>query len=1192
MTHHSSWLSIIFMSACFTLPGRIVFGQEQELDENALVISEELLMDQALNGELEAEKPAPAEKLMEKMMQPETPAAEDKEVAEETLPDDETRAEKVPAEAPAAVEEPAAEREEPVEEAAVDTVDALVEDALREEKPEEEPAIGQPDEEAVEEVPIEELVSDEMTREEAKEELPDEGGAAEELPAVEGEPGGAAKEELFAEEIGEEPAKVEEDMREELAEEAQAVPVEDGVKESVAPVARREEPTKTVDEEKIESDSVEDLAKEALGVETPEEAPGSEEKMAEEKPPAGEETAPREGVADPDGLMEDAFNDAFGEALAERIGEEPEVERREEPKKEEQRLAKEVKEPEQELVSPDVAVESAIQEAISEGVTTPPKMPEPPPLAEAEKKEPDARAAVIAEMLAQEELRRRALEAHAMDAFDEADEAFDLKDYQKAIGLFQEALKNLGKRPETAKARARATKGLAQSHYERALLLKERREFDAAVEMAKAAEAYAHPKAAELLALIEREKGEPPKPEPVAQPPPRWKEPEFAKKEEDIFFQLRRGREHLAAGEYNEAQRVFEGVLASDPQNTEAIRLMRKTAQKKYDAATKELEATRSRMMADLRKTWNPRDYAPVVAPAAGKTDDGRKKGEGESQRLEILRKMDEIKIPEIDFRQANIHDVVNFLQEASVEFDASPGEAEKKGVNIILNLQAGRAQEPPSRAPSDDPFADPAEAAPGDQGAGGVPLITFSARYISLLEALKIVTEVANLKYRVEGTVVMIVPSNAPEGDIIVRTYKVLPSVEEKIPSVGAELAAARGGGGERGGDFLGMEATGPALAGADWKQFFEQMGVKWPEGSSIKYVRSIGKIVVANTEHNLTIFEKILSELNVVPNQIEIEARFVEINQTDLESMGFEWLLTDDWEILQKKEGAASTPLASRQRIKMDKNSASVPGGFTKGNRFLRDLPGGVGVPDDILSIAGVLTNPELKFMLHMLERKGHADLLSAPKVTTQAGQEATIRVVTEYIYPTEFEVTPITGIDRAGNATIVGGVVQPSGFETREVGVLLQVAPDVSPEGQMITLNMRPEVVSEPEWKNYGSEYTAPDGSRMQLSMEQPFFHTRTISTSISIYNEATVVMGGMITEGRNEVNDKIPFLGDIPVIGRLFRSKYEQSMKKNLLIFVTARLVDPAGRPVQMASEGLSGRIAEHITGTGAADVATE
>jgi general secretion pathway protein D len=82
-----------------------------------------------------------------------------------------------------------------------------------------------------------------------------------------------------------------------------------------------------------------------------------------------------------------------------------------------------------------------------------------------------------------------------------------------------------------------------------------------------------------------------------------------------------------------------------------------------------------------------------------------------------------------------------------------------------------------------------------------------------------------------------------------------------------------------------------------------------------------------------------------------------------------------------------------------------------------------------------------------------------------------------------------------------------------------------------------------------------------------MEQPFFFTRSINTTISIYNGATVVMGGMISETRSTVDDRIPVLGSMPLVGRFFRSTYESSDKRNLLIFVTARLVDPAGRPLQ-------------------------
>jgi general secretion pathway protein D len=182
------------------------------------------------------------------------------------------------------------------------------------------------------------------------------------------------------------------------------------------------------------------------------------------------------------------------------------------------------------------------------------------------------------------------------------------------------------------------------------------------------------------------------------------------------------------------------------------------------------------------------------------------------------------------------------------------------------------------------------------------------------------------------------------------------------------------------------------------------------------------------------------------------------------------------------------------------------------------------------------------------------------------TQPNVQATIKVVTEYIYPTEFTVTGLQSAFGNNLQVTSGAVVEPGGFETREVGVILSVLADVSPETQLINLTMTPEVVTDPLWHNYGSIYTDANGREVRLNMEQPFFHTRSISTSILIQNEATVVMGGMITERRDTIDDRVPFLGDIPLVGRLFRSKAENSEKRNLLIFVTARLFGADGRPI--------------------------
>ncbi len=806
-------------------------------------------------------------------------------------------------------------------------------------------------------------------------------------------------------------------------------------------------------------------------------------------------------------------------------------------------------------------------------------------------REPDVAAYATAELL-----ERVAREEHGKDMVKEGEIALSKRDYALAIARFEEALIYLSSRPDLANVRTRTKRGLAAAYYLRGLSFERMNELDKAKAAALSAVKYGYLKAESAVRRIQSKiDGGPAEVERVQVN--RWDQDDYHATASEIAEWLKRGRQAYLTGEYELAIRCFESVLARDPENKEAIRLTHSAAQKQYDRSSMELEATRTRMMASVRDAWNPRDYGLHETPIDEEVGTTGTVQTDDSSMLLILDKMDKIRLPEVDFRQANIRDVIDFLHEQSVEFDRSENPSDRKGVNFILKLPEDQAGGGAGSAP--DPFggdaADPFGGFGDDVGtadAGGAEgdfLVTFSALDITLRDALDIVVEIAALKYRIKGNVVMIVPRDSADGTIEHRMYDVLPTVVERIQGLLESVVdrpQQRGGG-----EFITMDDSGTDTDRGDWKTFFGELGVTWPKASSIKYVAGIGKIIVANTAENLAVFETVLSVLNVVPYQIEIEARFVEVAQTDIDSLGFEWMLTDDWEMFHKTSDA-NLPPSARQRIQMNNNADN--GGFTSGMRYLNSADQLNPISDNVLSFASVLTNPELGFILHALQQRGHTDVLSAPKITAQSGQEATIKVVTEYIYPTEFETEGISGGSSGNNNNnsgggTVGAIVTPSSFETREVGVILNVVPEVSPEGQMINLTLAPEVVSEPTWKNYGSTYESDvnqDGvlETQQLSMEQPFFHTRSLSTSMLIYNGATVVMGGMITEQREDVDDKVPILGDIPLLGRLFRSRYEQSVKRNLLIFVTARLVDPAGRALDRERFGISDSIASKLVPT--------
>jgi general secretion pathway protein D len=77
---------------------------------------------------------------------------------------------------------------------------------------------------------------------------------------------------------------------------------------------------------------------------------------------------------------------------------------------------------------------------------------------------------------------------------------------------------------------------------------------------------------------------------------------------------------------------------------------------------------------------------------------------------------------------------------------------------------------------------------------------------------------------------------------------------------------------------------------------------------------------------------------------------------------------------------------------------------------------------------------------------------------------------------------------------------------------------------------------------------------------------------VETEVSIYDGQTVVLGGLMREDVQKVQDKVPILGDIPLAGRLFRTNADQHIKRNLLMFVTAELLDPAGQPIAPEVDG--------------------
>jgi general secretion pathway protein D len=218
----------------------------------------------------------------------------------------------------------------------------------------------------------------------------------------------------------------------------------------------------------------------------------------------------------------------------------------------------------------------------------------------------------------------------------------------------------------------------------------------------------------------------------------------------------------------------------------------------------------------------------------------------------------------------------------------------------------------------------------------------------------------------------------------------------------------------------------------------------------------------------------------------------------------------------------------------------------------------------------------------------------------VTTKSGQRAVIEIVREFRYPTQFQppqipqtVGAVTSrsdtdiISLGGSSSVPVTPTTPTAFETRNTGVTLEVEPVVGPDGVTIDLNLVPQVVEFEGFINYGSPILAPRSSFLDTVtggiitapqsvitpnvINQPVFSTRKVTTSVSVWDGQTVVLGGLMREDVQKTEDRTPLLGDIPIVGRLFRTNVDQHIKRNLIIFVTAHLVNPGGQLVHSNEE---------------------
>lgn len=139
--------------------------------------------------------------------------------------------------------------------------------------------------------------------------------------------------------------------------------------------------------------------------------------------------------------------------------------------------------------------------------------------------------------------------------------------------------------------------------------------------------------------------------------------------------------------------------------------------------------------------------------------------------------------------------------------------------------------------------------------------------------------------------------------------------------------------------------------------------------------------------------------------------------------------------------------------------------------------------------------------------------------------------------------------------------------------EVGPILDVVPDVLSDGYTINLTLIPSLIEFSGYQNPPSlgSFSASGLNVVLLPTALPEFSVREVTTTVNVWDGQTVVLGGLVNSLIMEEKDTVPVLGDVPILGRLFQSTQKTETKRNLMIFVTATLIDPAGNRVHSDDE---------------------
>ncbi len=637
--------------------------------------------------------------------------------------------------------------------------------------------------------------------------------------------------------------------------------------------------------------------------------------------------------------------------------------------------------------------------------------------------------------------------------------------------------------------------------------------------------------------------------------------PEFVANRQQIEDLLLRGRAQVIHGDFVGADDTIKQILIIDPNNVAAKALKAQIASALQASGYANHWGTRQEMLNEVGQAWT----RPVVIEDQGREEVAIEGGSP------ILNKLGNIVIPRVTFN-GELSRVIETLSELSVQYDSDEEETYSRGVNIVL--------------------IDPS---------GEDPKVNISLRNLSLARILEFVTKQVNYQYDVDQDAVVVSRGDSSGGNasLVTEFFPVSRATVIRLTGFRSDQASMAAAPIDPFSPQPVVQVQGPTVNEEEeaLKSFFERAGVPFNTVSGATLAFDGTQLIVTQTTRNLERLRNILRRYDQT-KQVEIEAKFLEVQQGDLEELGFQWTFgangnpTFDPVTGQPVLDATGRPVMqydtrfntgnrsvnSAFSIDPETSGITITGPLVGNNVFPGGPPAAPNTVDLASDVVGglfshtaIMSGNAVSVMIRALSRKTGSDLLSSPRLTVLSGKTAKITVAQELLYPESYGDVqlPSPGGSREGSvSTIAIGAGTPQDFVMRNVGVEMEVTPTVE-DNDNISLLLEPQVTEFEGFVEYGGNSVAVGGDGTVVTVPsgffQPIFSTRKVRTEVTIYDGATVVIGGLVREEVKTIEDKVPVMGDIPLVGRLFRSEGETAQKRNLMIFVTANLLSPGGSP---------------------------